>query len=41
MKVALITYIKSVDNVAGLMTEVLSGGELRDKLIQGLLWDMA
>jgi hypothetical protein len=36
----LIAYVSSGDNVADLMTKSLPGGEKRDKLVQGLLWDI-
>jgi hypothetical protein len=36
----LIAYIKSEENLAYVMTKVLPNGEKRDKLIQGMLWDI-
>jgi hypothetical protein len=36
----LIAYIKSEENLADVMTKVLPNGEKRDKLIQGMLWDI-
>jgi hypothetical protein len=36
----LIAYVHTDDNVADLMTKSLPGGEKRDRLIEGLLWDL-
>jgi hypothetical protein len=36
----LIAYIPTDDNVADVLTKALPGGERRDRLIQGLLWDI-
>jgi hypothetical protein len=36
----LIAYVSTDDNVADLMTKALGGGERRDRLVQGLLWDI-
>jgi hypothetical protein len=36
----LIAHIKMDDNIADVMTKVLPGGERRDKLIAGMLWDI-
>ena len=36
----LITWVRSEDNIADLMTKVLPNGEKRDKLIQRMLWDI-
>jgi uncharacterized protein YciU (UPF0263 family) len=36
----LIGWIKSEDNIADVMTKVLSNGEKRDALIQKMLWDI-
>jgi hypothetical protein len=36
----LISYIPTDDNVADLMTNVLPGGERRDRLVQKLMWDI-
>jgi len=36
----LITYIRTDDNIADVMTKVLPGGERRDKLIEAMLWDI-
>jgi hypothetical protein len=36
----LIAYISTDDNVADLMTKSLPGGERRDRLVEGLLWDI-
>jgi hypothetical protein len=35
-----ITWIKSEDNIADLMTKISPNGEKRDKLIQKMLWDI-
>jgi hypothetical protein len=40
MKEILIAYINTSSNVADLMTKVLPGGEKRDILIAGLMWDI-
>jgi hypothetical protein len=40
MKEMVIAYIKSEENIADLMTKVLGGGEKRDKLVQGLMYDI-
>jgi 3-hydroxyisobutyrate dehydrogenase-like beta-hydroxyacid dehydrogenase len=37
----IIAYIPTDDIVADLMTKALPGGERRDHLVQGLLWDIA
>ena len=36
----LIAHIRTDDNIADVMTKVLPGGERRDKLIAGMLWDI-
>ena len=36
----LISYIKTTENIADLMTKVLPGGEKRDALIERVLWDI-
>lgn len=35
-----IAYITSLDNIADLMTKVLPSGERRNRLIEGVLWDI-
>jgi hypothetical protein len=36
----LIAYVSTDDNIADLMTKSLPGGERRDRLVGGLLWDI-
>ena len=36
----LITYVPTNNNIADLMTKVLPGGEKRDRLIEGIMWDI-